>query len=109
MTMLLVRGFFSIIIACLLLGPGVLTAAQQVNQPDNVSTHQGNSTTESETSMAVSGQTIAVGWNDTRQGIFFTSLTGYGFSNNGGATFTDLGQLSAPPGFRYLGDPSLAA
>jgi hypothetical protein len=109
MTRPAVRLVFSILIGCLLFAPGALTAAQQVNQPDNVSARLGNTTTESETSMAVSGSTIAVGWNDTRDGIDFDSLTGYGYSNDGGATFIDLGQLSSPPGFTYLGDPSLAA
>lgn len=88
-----------------LLMPGT-SAAQQVNQPDHEAGAQGNNTSESETSVAIFGSTIVVAWNDTRQGKT-GSLTGYGYSTDGGATFTDAGQLSSPSEFRYVGDPSL--
>jgi hypothetical protein len=85
----------------------------QVNQLDSNSTTLDNDTTENEPSMAASGSTVVVGWNDSKQfaasgwgGV--TSITGYGFSVNGGASFTDAGQLSPPSGLVHLGDPALA-
>jgi hypothetical protein len=86
----------------------------QVNQPDvNLGTRD-NGTTQSETNHAVFGSTIAAGWNDTQQFAItglagLTSITGSGYSTNGGASFTDAGLLPPPaPGFISLGDPALA-
>ena len=39
----------------------------QVNQPDVNLGNNDNSTTQSETNNAVSGSTVVVGWNDSRQ------------------------------------------
>jgi hypothetical protein len=53
--------------------------------------------TESETSVAVSGTTVLVGFNDS--GGFLpgrTTFTGYSRSTDGGATFTDLGSPTVP-------------
>jgi hypothetical protein len=54
-----------------------------------------------------------VGYNDTQQtGLFFTAasdLTGYSYSTDGGASFTDGGTLPNTPEFVNLGDPWLAS
>ena len=75
---------------------------------------------QSETSIAASGSYVVEAWNDAT--AFFTppcdpsskgSGTGFGFSNDGGATFTDLGglpnrQCSSEPA-AFSGDPSVEA
>ena len=85
----------------------------QVNEADHHSANLGNSTTQSETSITIFGSTIVVGWNDTSQyataGLGgLTSITGYGYSTDGGATFSDAGLLSPPPDRVNFGDPALA-
>jgi hypothetical protein len=70
-------------------------------------------TTQSETSIAVAGRNVAVGFNDSQQALpIYTDgldLTGYAYSNNGGRTFTDGGTLPNPENFTNLGDPWLAS
>jgi hypothetical protein len=106
----LVRVF--LIVLCVLLPSGAAMADQQVNQPDNNSSSSDDNTTESETSAAAFGNTVVVGWNDSRQfanGIgAVTSMTGFGYSTDGGNTFVDAGQLAPAPGNINLGDPALA-
>jgi hypothetical protein len=55
----------------------------RVNDP-SLDTHQMDQTTQSETSIAVAGPRVAVGYNDSQQtGLFFTSasdLSGYSYS-----------------------------
>ncbi|MEJ2354067.1 MAG: hypothetical protein P8Y03_30190, partial [Anaerolineales bacterium] len=101
--------------SCCPSAPGVPSspANLQVNQADHNATNLDNSTTQSETSVAVFGPTVVVGWNDSSQlastGLGgLTSMTGYGFSTNGGATFNDAGLLAPAPGFVNMGDPALA-
>ena len=73
---------------------------------------------QSETSIAAAGPYVVEGWNDAT-GFFAPScspnykdqLTGFGFSSDGGQTFTDLGGL---PNINcntsvYEGDPSVEA
>lgn len=85
----------------------------QVNQADvNLGTLD-NSTTQSETSHAIFGSIVVVGFNDTREyattGLFdLTSITGYAYSTNGGRTFVDASPLAPPTGMVSLGDPALA-
>lgn len=65
--------------------------------------------TQIEPSLAVSGSTIVVGWNDSghstgaRTGLGFG--LGYGYSTDGGSTFRDAGGLD---GTTWGGDPTLA-
>jgi len=84
----------------------------RVNDPAQ-DTHQPDQTTESETTIAVAGSHVAVGYNDSQQtGLFFTAgsdLTGYSYSTDGGASFTDGGTLPDTPEFVNLGDPWLAS
>lgn len=65
--------------------------------------------TQSETSVSASGSKVVVGFNDSlvccRPGINFT---GYSVSNDGGATFTDEGDLPFLNTVQPIGDPTVA-
>jgi BNR/Asp-box repeat protein len=91
-------------------GPGLTNI--RVNDPAEDS-HQVDQTTQSETSLAVSGSNIAVGFNDSQTtGLFLTAasnLSGVAFSRNGGQTFVDGGVLPNIPGDNNFGDPWLAS
>jgi hypothetical protein len=83
-----------------------------VNNPGEDS-HQVDQTTQSETSVAVHGKNVVVGFNDSQ--IFLqpfitagSNLTGYSYSTDGGKSFTDGGGLPNRPGEQNLGDPWLA-
>ncbi len=85
---------------------------REMNAQDNNSATLDNSTVESETSHAIFGDTVVAGWNDTRgvaaagfPGV--TSISGFGFSVDGGLTWTDGGQLPAPAGQALWGDPAV--
>ena len=84
----------------------------RVNDPGE-DTHQVDQTTQSETSVAVSGANVAVGFNDSQQGLLFltagANLAGYSYSSDGGATWTDGGSLPNQPGLVNLGDPWLTS
>jgi hypothetical protein len=84
----------------------------RVNNPAN-DTHQTDQTTQSETSVAVSGQNVAVGYNSSQHALLLLTaggdLTGYGYSTDGGQTFTDGGAIPNAPGNVNLGDPWLAS
>jgi hypothetical protein len=84
----------------------------RVNDP-SLDTHQVDQTTQSETAIAVAGSNVAVGYNDSQQtGLFLTAgsdITGFSYSTNGGASFTDGGALPNTPEFVNLGDPWLAS
>ena len=83
----------------------------RVNSPAEDS-HEVDQTTQSETAIAVSGAHVAVGFNDSQTGLLVLTagddLAGYAFSDDGGASFTDGGQLPNVPGFVNLGDPWMA-
>ena len=68
-------------------------------------------TTQSETTIGVSGQHVVVGYNDSQHTLAFltaaSNLTGYAYSSDGGASFTDAGVLPNAPGSINLGDPWL--
>src|SRR5260370_39986060 len=65
--------------------------------------------TQSETSVAVSGQKVVVGYNDSlvccRPAVNFTA---YSVSTDGGATFTDMGTLPYRNGVQPFGGPAAA-
>ena len=65
-------------------------------------------TCQSENSIAAHDGLVVAGWNDGRFFARQPGSTGYGYSRDGGATWTDGG---APPvvqtGDYYFGDPSL--
>jgi hypothetical protein len=79
-----------------------------VNNPAE-DTHQVDQTTQSETTIAAAGSNVAVGFNDSQQSLLaFTAganLTGYAYSTDGGAHFTDGGTLPNPQSFTNSGDP----
>jgi hypothetical protein len=84
----------------------------RVNDPA-ADSHQPDQTTQSETTIAVSGSRVVVGYNDSQQTLqpfvlASANLTGYAYSTNGGATFTDGGALPLTPEFINFGDPWLA-
>ena len=62
--------------------------------------------TQSETTVAVAGNVVCVGYNDIVGAP--ASSTGFSVSLDGGATFTDRGALVAPEFLFVAGDPSLA-
>lgn len=73
---------------------------------------------QSEVSVAAAGRYVVEEWNDStgayarcRSPMYKEEFAGFGFSANGGKSFTDMGGL--PNGRcrddRYLGDPSVAA
>ncbi len=66
-------------------------------------------TTNAETSIAAHGSQIVGGWNDGLNFGVSPGNSGYAYSSNGGATFTDGGVPPVPAGSnaRYEGDPSL--
>src|SRR5204863_8924691 len=74
---------------------------------------------QSETSVAATGKYVVEAWNDATallslcpSPMFKEEVTGYGFSSDGGQSFTDLGGLpndDRASGFRYCGDPSSEA
>jgi BNR/Asp-box repeat len=84
----------------------------RVNDPSEDS-HFVDQTTQSETAIGVHGANVVVGFNDSQlTGLFLTAasnLTGYGYSTNGGQTFTDAGELPNAPAFMNLGDPWLGS
>jgi hypothetical protein len=91
-------------------GPGLRNV--RVNDPAR-DRHQQDQTTQSETSIAVAGRNVAVGYNDSQQSLLFTtqgtSLSGYSYSRDGGRTFTDGGPLPNRPGYVNFGDPWLTS
>lgn len=77
-----------------------------VNDP---STDQFPNITQIEPSIAVFGSDVVVAWNDSGHSAFVRSRVGfglgYGYSTDGGATFTDAGGLD---GTTWGADPTLA-
>src|SRR5215472_16239361 len=84
----------------------------RVNNP-LLDTNQVDQTTQSETTIAVAGRHVAVGYNDSQQtGLALTAgsdLTGYSYSANRGKSFTDGGDLPNAREFVNLGDPWMAS
>jgi hypothetical protein len=65
--------------------------------------------TQSETSVAAVGDKVVVGYNDSLVCcIPAINLTGYSVSNDGGKTFTDMGDLPFDPTVQPIGDPTVA-
>jgi hypothetical protein len=99
-------------------GPGAPANVNAASFAEDVSPSGVQSDGQSETSIAASGPYVVESWNDSTG--FFSScpsamskeeLTGFGFSSNGGKTFTDLGGLTNNRCAKdvYEGDPSVAA
>lgn len=82
----------------------------RVNDPAEDS-HFVDQTTQSETTIGVHGSNVVVGFNDSQDALLFLTaggdLTGYGYSSDGGKTFTDAGSLPNAASYINLGDPWL--
>jgi len=65
--------------------------------------------TQSETSEAVIGKTVVVGYNDSRLCCKQLDFTGYSVSRDGGHTFFDKGGLPLLTHVQPIGDPAVAA
>ena len=63
--------------------------------------------TQSETTLVASGNTVVVGFNDSGSANGANQFTGFAYSSDGGATFTDGGTLPANPQ-GDAGDPVMA-
>lgn len=84
----------------------------RVNNPAE-DTQQIDQTTQSETTIAVVGSNIAVGFNDSQNTLLrftqATNLSGFAFSANGGKSFTDGGVIPNKAGCLNFGDPWLTS
>src|SRR5262249_58877704 len=78
---------FAVLACCLPLAGAAMAADIQLNAPDHNAINLGNFTTESETNVAISGSSIVVGYNSSKQ----AGLLGSGGRNNrnGSALSTD--------------------
>jgi len=84
------------------------TGNVQVNCPAEDGSSPQN--TQSETSVVAVGQKVVVGYNDSLVCCLpAINLSGYSVSTDGGATFTDMGDLPWSATVQPIGDPSLAA
>ena len=96
--------------APLTLGTGLPNV--RVNDPGE-DAHSLNQTTQSETSVAISGRRVVVGFNDLQtETVFYSagaSINGVAASTDGGQSFTDGGAVPNAPGFSNLGDPALTS
>jgi hypothetical protein len=92
--------------------PRLKLANVRVNNPA-ADRYQVDQTTQSETTLAVSGSKIAVGFNDSQHSLLFltagSNLTAYAYSTNGGKSFVDGGVVPNPSAFINIGDPWLAS
>ncbi len=92
----------------LLAGCGSERRSSQDVLANNPGGDAGNNTTQNETAVARHGDVVVVGFNDSGQFTSERSMTGYAYSTDGGASFTDAGVLKAAGGGQNLGDPALA-
>jgi hypothetical protein len=94
-------------------GPGGQPLTNVAVSNPQEDTHGQDQTTQSETSVAVSGSNVAVGFNDSQNTLLFftagTNLSGVAHSSDGGQSFTDDGVLPPGPGLVNFGDPWLAS
>lgn len=92
--------------------PRLGLANVRVNTPA-ADRYQVDQTTQSETTLAVNGAKVAVGFNDSQRSLLFltagSNLTGYAYSTDGGTSFVDGGVVPNPDAFMNIGDPWLAS
>ncbi|HED04720.1 MAG TPA: exo-alpha-sialidase, partial [Candidatus Fraserbacteria bacterium] len=79
---------------------------QRVN--DRAQDKNPSRTTQSETAISVFGPNVVIGWNDVGQFSSTHSLTGYGYSADGGNRFSDGGVVPPVKRGANLGDPDIA-
>src|SRR5439155_14199738 len=64
--------------------------------------------TQSEIAICVLGDTVVIGWNDSQGFLAGNTISSAGYSTNGGATFTDMGNMPlALPTDQAFGDPGI--
>ena len=99
-------------------GPGAPANVDAASFAEDVNPAGVQADGQSETSIAASGPYVVESWNDATgflsacpSSMSKEQLTGFGFSSNGGKTFTDLGGLTNSQCNKdvYEGDPSVAA
>ncbi len=98
--------------------PSGIKNVDAANPSEDISPNGTQAYGQSETSIAAADQYVVEAWNDST-GFYAPcpspnnkeELTGFGFSNNGGASFTDLGGLpnNNCATSRFEGDPSVEA
>jgi nitrogen fixation protein FixH len=90
----------------------LMSQANQIGGSDilvnNPAADTGGHTTQSETSTIAVGQTVCSAWNDAGEGFGANGFSGFGYSLDGGTTFTDGGAFPNGPSDTNEGDPSLA-
>ena len=83
----------------------------RVNNPSEDS-HFMDQTTRSETAIGVHGSSVVVGFNDSQQTLLTltaaSNLTAYGYSTDGGSTFTEPGRSRTGPRSTTLATPGSA-
>ena len=82
--------------------------AVPTNVQCNNTLSDGTSAGQSETSIAAIGNNVVVAWNDGQGFYTGSDIQGFGWSTDGGATFTDGGNVIHPPAFaawRWTSDP----
>jgi hypothetical protein len=101
-----------------LTSPSGIQNVDAANPSEDISPNGTRAFGQSETSIAAADQYVVEAWNDAT--AFFSPCpspnykeegTGFGFSNNGGASFTDLGGLpnNNCGASLFVGDPSVEA
>ncbi len=92
--------------------PAPSFANVRVNAPGTDS-NRTDQTTQSETSIAVAGSNVVVGYNDSQHALFRASAgfdtIGVAYSTDGGAHFTDGDVIPNAPEFVNVADPWLAS
>ena len=92
--------------------PAPSFANVRTNNP-GMDSNRTDQTTQSETSVAVAGPNVVVGYNDTQHALFRASAgfdtIGVAYSTDGGAHFTDGDVIPNAPEFVNLSDPWLAS
>jgi hypothetical protein len=64
--------------------------------------------TQGEIAVAVFRDTVVIGWNDSRGFVAGNTISSYAYSTNGGATFTDGGNMPLQsPSDQAFGDPGV--
>ncbi len=86
--------------------------AAPTNARCNDPSHDGTAAAQSECMVGAIGNQVVVDWNNGQGFYVGADVQGFGWSNDGGLTYTDGGAPVHPagyPNFRWRGDPNMAA
>jgi hypothetical protein len=87
---------------------GTLFVPGPVNVRANNPAGDGVGETQSEVAICVFRDTVVIGWNDSRGFVAGNTVSSSAYSTDGGATFTDLGNIPlAAAGDQAFGDPGI--